>query len=168
MTDEKLFSLISKFQRDLNSHDLTIVTNFLRDKEDEHFLFLQTLSLKNPTIGIVFSWVFGYLGIGAFYANKMSFGIAQLVSYIAFIGIYMGLPLAYGWNESQIYDFWFGGYYNYDYTIWYGDYISKVEGLFLVVSLIAYIVFFVIGVVNAQKWVKEYNFKKIMEYLPKL
>lgn len=155
MTDEKLFLLISKYQRYLNSDDLTIVTNFLRDKSDNHFLFLNNIQLKNPMLGICFSLVFGMFGVGAFYVNKKIYGIAQLISYIVFYGIYIVYPLSQGYD---IYEFWFG---------WYGE-IYDEGGFWLIGSLILYCILLIVGIINVQKWAKDYNFKKIMEYITTL
>ena len=155
MTDEKLFLLISKYQRYLNSDDLTIVTNFLRDKSDNHFLFLNNIQLKNPMLGICFSLVFGMFGVGAFYVNKKIYGIAQLISYIIFISIYIIHPEYHG---ADIYEFWFG----------YHGVIYNEEGFWLIGSLILYCVLFIVGIINVQKWAKDYNFKKIMEYITTL
>ncbi len=153
MTNEKLFSLIAKYQSNLNSQDLAIVTNYLKDKEDEHFLSLHSFPLLNPIIGFIYSWFFPMFGIGAFYAKKTYFSVFQFISYVFFMCIYLGYPLYYGSDIDEIIDFWLS-----NRKIGYGYF-------FFSLSFTIYITLFLIGITNVQKWIKDYNFKKLIEYL---
>ena len=141
MTDERLILLSQRFSKHLIPHDNSIISDYLKKTKDEDFITLQTVELKSPTIGLVLAWFLGAFGGGAFYAKKIGFGIAQIIVWIIYMASYIWVLLEEG-NED------FG-----------------VRYVLLLFSILCFLCLIIISLVYVAKWVKKYNFQKLMEIL---
>ena len=141
MTDERLILLSQRFSKHLTPHDTAIICDYLKNAKDEDFITLQTMELKSPTIGLVLAWFLGAFGGGAFYVKKTGFGIAQIIVWVTYIISYIWVIL-----EEENEDF-------------------GVRYVLLMFSILCFLCLIIISLVCVVKWVKKYNFQKLMEIL---
>lgn len=144
MTDERLILITQRLSKHLTTQDTAVVSGYLKNISDDAFMTLQSVELKSPVIGIVLAWFLGAFGGGAFYAKKIGLGITQIISWSLYLFFtFYSLP-------EQI---------NNDFG---------VRSTFLLVSTIILLGLFFVCLACVGKWVKKYNFQKIMEILPLL
>ncbi len=60
------------------SHQIPAIKNMIQDLDDDKFILLQSLGLKDPTISIVISLLAGPLGIDRFYIGDTGLGLGKL------------------------------------------------------------------------------------------
>lgn len=144
MTDERLILLSQRLSKHLTPHDTVILSDYLKNAKDEAFITLQTVELKSPTIGLVLAWLLGAFGGGAFYAKKIGFGIAQIIAWLTYMISYIWVTLEEG---------------NEDFVVGY---------ILLLLSVLCLLCLIIVSLACVGKWVKKYNFQKIMEILPLL
>ena len=144
MTDEKLIIVLNRFKKHLNSRDFAIVSEYLKKVNDDAFVCLQNIELKDPIIGIILAWSLGAFGGGAFYVKKIGYGIVQLLLYI----------------------FYFISMFGYFFESLGNDF--GVCSIIFICLGICVFVMFLVSLICVVKWIKEYNYKKIMEILPLL
>ena len=144
MTDEKRFLLLNIYKKHLNSPALAVVSEYQKKIDDDSYEHLLKVKLKDPIIGIVLAWFLGAFGAGAFYVKKIGYGVVQLLLYILYF--------------ISLFGYLFEG-------------LSNDFGVYTIIFaclLLAFLVTFFVSVFSIVKWIKEYNYKKLMEILPLL
>lgn len=144
MTDEKILLIMPRLNKHLLSRDVAIVNGYLKNVDEEHFMTLQSFNFKSPITGLILSWILGAFGGGAFYAKRTGFGIAQILFTVLY----------------------FFSAFLYIYQV--GEEPSTLISALFPISLIAMWILYVISLICVWRWVKKYNFNKLMEILPSL
>lgn len=62
------------------SHQIPTIKNLIQNLDDDKFILLQSLDLKDPTIAIVLSLFAGGLGIDRFYIGDTGLGFGKLIT----------------------------------------------------------------------------------------
>lgn len=146
MTNEQLILNSQRFSKYLTSRDAAVANGYLEKVKEENFLTLQTIKFKSPMTGLILGWFLGAFGGGAFYAKKIGFGTAQVIAFLLYIAC-MVLSMTLFANGSI--DF-------------------ETYSLLLACSAPIMWILYIIGLACVWKWVKKYNFQKLMEILPLL
>jgi len=60
------------------SHQIPTIKRMIQDLDDEKFILLQTLNLKDPTISIILSLLAGNLAVDRFYVGDIGLGLIKL------------------------------------------------------------------------------------------
>ena len=94
--------------------------------------------------GLILGWFLGAFGGGAFYAKKTGYGIIQIITILLYIISF--IPAALLLEEG---DFGF-------------------LAILMVAAALTMWILYIIGLACVWKWVKKYNFQKLMEILPLL
>lgn len=132
-------------KKKFTSQDLMLVRQRLEQLDDNATLQLQTIKFKNPTITLVFAWLLGSFGVDGFYSGKIGFGVAKLACYIVYMIFYTQYMKAFA------------------FSYYYGYIGSVTSSLFFGIFGIAVFVLWIIGIVNASKWTRQYNYQKFVE-----
>lgn len=143
MTNEQLILTSQRFSKYLTSRDAAVANGYLEKVKEENFQTLYSIKFKTPMTGLILGWFLGAFGGGAFYAKKTGYGILQII--VILLYILSSIPVLL-------------------YPAEVGDW-----GVILMVgAIITMWVLYIIGLACVWKWVKKYNFQKLMEILPLL
>lgn len=144
MTNEQLILASQRFSKYLTSRDAAVANGYLEKVKEENFQTLYSIKFKNPMTGLILGWFLGAFGGGAFYAKKTGYGIIQIIAILLYIISF--IPAALLLEEE---DFGF-------------------LAILMVAAALTMWILYIIGLACVWKWVKKYNFQKLMEILPLL
>lgn len=144
MTNEQLILTSQRFSKYLTSRDAAIANGYLEKVKEENFQTLYSIKFKSPMTGLILGWFLGAFGGGAFYAKKTGYGIIQIITILLYIISF--IPAALLLEEG---DFGF-------------------LAILMVAAALTMWILYIIGLACVWKWVKKYNFQKLMEILPLL
>ena len=111
----------------------------LSNADNETLWRMQSLPFKDPTTTLILNLMLGF-GVGAFYAGKIRYAVAQLICYLILF------PLCF--------------------IVQFSDSCGVII-LFLLVTFTT-LGLFIVGVINAGKWTFEYNYKKFSKNIASL
>lgn len=63
-----------------DSHNIPVIKNMMVEADESKMIYVQSLSLKDPTITIIISLLAGSLGIDRFYLGDIGLGVAKLLT----------------------------------------------------------------------------------------
>ena len=139
MADNSYNIALLHLRKYFSSSDFMSISAKLSNADNETLWRMQSLPFKDPTTALILNLMLGF-GVGAFYVGKIGYAVAQLICYL----ILFSLCFIVQFNDS-----------------------CGVIILFLLVTFTT-LGLFIVGVINAQKWTYEYNYKKFSENIASL
>lgn len=135
MEQGKIEMFVMQHNKQFSAADMMLVRQRLEQLSDDAFLQISSIQFKTPTTTLLLAWLGGAFGIDGFYLGKIGFGVTKLLVYLVYMVCYIvGIVSE---DDSMIL-------------------IAGIPGLVMIVLLI-------VGIVNATKWTRQYNFRKFTE-----
>lgn len=135
MEQGKIDMFVMQHNKQFSAADMMLVRQRLEQLSDDAFLQISSIQFKTPTTTLLLAWLGGVFGIDGFYLGKIGFGVTKLLVYLVYMVCYIvGIVSE---DDSMIL-------------------IAGIPGLVMIVLLI-------VGIVNATKWTRQYNFRKFTE-----
>lgn len=80
MEAQKVDAFILANGKNFQDYQIPALREMLLNVDDNKWLVLQTLQLKDPTIALIISLLAGTLGIDCFYIGDMGLGVLKLIT----------------------------------------------------------------------------------------
>lgn len=144
MTKEQLILISQRLNKYLTSRDAAVANGYLEKIKEENVQTLYSIKFRSPMTGLILGWFLGAFGGGAFYAKRTGYGIIQLIATLLYF--FSAFPAILLMEDG---DFGF---------------LAVLMG----VAALTMWTLYIIGLACVWKWVKKYNFQKLMEVLPLL
>ncbi len=80
MEKQKIESFILSNKKVFSPEQIPYITEVLQNVDDSKYLALSSADYKDPTITLVFSLLFGVLGVDRFYIGDVGYGVFKLLT----------------------------------------------------------------------------------------